>query len=530
MLAITPTRDGISERFPNLSFVVRVPPSRWFEVACATDPRLLWPQYAAYRRADNFATSRAQGLMRAAAGEAVYLVPPEQLRCFAGARRLYYALGTYLGPDGADPVLTAERAERVPWVRIGGDFTGRALRAAPSAARYGGAGRAPLTWGGDRVLASHALAVDAPAPLTTTCWPDDLPVETQSASLAVGLQALGVNAFPSRYPAVFTADSSLQLALDGALAQMRTDFPAFAARRLSIAIASIHSNPAVTARFAGNRADDMDFIASTGKLLSMYAAFELRKAVNAVATAGTWTDGNQLKALLDAELDPQIRNKVAAIPNHALPRYREIFDLAGATPGSPIAFSSDFQTWLNGSIGLGENGASSQVINRLGFQYINGCLGDGGFFDGSSGLWLTGNFVSTPLRLANSVNDGMVGQAGSARQLAALMTRIANGTLVDATASAGMQALLRTQVANSTPWMLRGSTPVSFTAVYNKLGVADLKAENGGGSIYSEAGVVQHTSGLRFAVAWTNARLTAAGWDPIGRLVDKTIEDYINSP
>jgi hypothetical protein len=528
MLAITPTRDGISDRFPHLSFVVRVPPSRWFEVACATDPRLLWPQYAAYRRADNFATSRAQGLMRAAAGEAVYLVPPEQLRSFAGASRLYYALGTYLAPDGADPVLTAERAERVPWVRIGGDFTGRSLRAAPSRARYGGAAPAPLTWGGDRALATHALDVGAPAPLTTSCWPSDLP--TESASLAVGLQALGVNAFPSRYPSVFTDDNSLQLALDGALAQMRIDFPAFAARRLSIAIASIHPDPAVTARFAGNRADDMDFIASTGKLLSMYAAFELRKAVNAVATAGTWSDGDQLKALLDAELDPQIRDKVASIPNHALPRYREIFDLGGATRGTPIAFSTDFQSWLNGSIGDGDNGASSQVINRLGFQYINGCLGDGGFFDGTSGLWLTGNFVSTPLRLARSVNDGLVGQAGSARQLAALMTRIANGTLVDGTASTAMQALLRTQVANSTPWMLRGATPVSFTAVYNKVGVADLKAENGGGSIYSEAGVVLHSSGLRFAVAWTNGRLTAAGWDPIGRLVDKTINDYINSP
>jgi hypothetical protein len=42
--------------------------------------------------------------------------------------------------------------------------------------------------------------------------------------------------------------------------------------------------------------------------------------------------------------------------------------------------------------------------------------------------------------------------------------------------------------------------------------------------------VVVHTSGLRFAVAWTNARLTTAGWDPIGRLVDKTIADYLNSP
>ena len=174
---------------------------------------------------------------------------------------------------------------------------------------------------------------------------------------------------------------------------------------------------------------------------------------------------------------------------------------------------------------------TGEVINRLGFQYINGCLRDGGFFDGSSGLWLTGNFVSTPLRLVNSVNDGMVGQAGSAMQLAALMTRIANGTLVDATASSDMQMLLRGQVEHSTPWMLRGSTPVGFTAVYNKVGVADLKPANGGGSIFAEAGVVRHTSsGRPFAVAWTNARLTSDGWDPIGRLVDKTIDDYINSP
>ena len=163
MLSITPVRARISERFPVASFVVTVPPDRYFEVACATDPRLFHAENRHARRASNFATSRLGGLLRAPAGQATYIIPPQQLRRFAGAQRLYYAVAAYRGARNEDPVLTlsGERLERTPSIQISPDFTGRSLdrgRIGKAEARYGGDDGAALGWGGDAVL----VATSAP--------------------------------------------------------------------------------------------------------------------------------------------------------------------------------------------------------------------------------------------------------------------------------------------------------------------------------------------------------------------------------
>lgn len=168
MLSITPVRARISERFPVASFVVTVPPDRYFEVACATDPRLFRAENRHARRATNFATSRLGGLLRAPAGQATYLIPPQQLRRFAGAQRLYYAVAAYRGARNEDPVLTlsGERLDRTPSIQISPDFTGRSLdrgRIGKADARYGGDDGAALGWGGDDVL----VATSTPARVTT---------------------------------------------------------------------------------------------------------------------------------------------------------------------------------------------------------------------------------------------------------------------------------------------------------------------------------------------------------------------------
>ncbi len=157
MLSITPVRTRISERFPVASFVVTVPHDRYFEVAYATDPRLFRAENRQARRATNFATSRLSGLLRAPAGQATYIIPPQQLRRFAGAQRLYYAVAAYRGARNEDPVLTltGESLERTPSIQISPDFTGRSLdrgRIGQADARYGGDSGPALIWGGDDVL------------------------------------------------------------------------------------------------------------------------------------------------------------------------------------------------------------------------------------------------------------------------------------------------------------------------------------------------------------------------------------------
>jgi hypothetical protein len=156
MSAVTPCRALVSERFPVASFVVEVPPERCFELACATDPALFHPTNQPQRTAKNFWTSRFGGLMRAPAGRATYLLPPEQLRHFAGAPRLYYALGTYGGVNGERPQFSiqASQPERIPYIRIAPDFTGRSLDrrrlegVAVGDNRYGRKAH-DLVWGGD---------------------------------------------------------------------------------------------------------------------------------------------------------------------------------------------------------------------------------------------------------------------------------------------------------------------------------------------------------------------------------------------
>jgi len=156
-MQITPSRTLISDRFPVASFNVQVPPERLFEIACATDPRLFHPSQKHRRTPSNFFTTRAGGLMRASAGQATYLLPSDQLRRFAGAPRLYYALGTYRSPRGEDAAFSVppSQPEQAPAIQLARDFTGRSLDRGrvsqkPSAHHYyGGAAGAGLAWGGD---------------------------------------------------------------------------------------------------------------------------------------------------------------------------------------------------------------------------------------------------------------------------------------------------------------------------------------------------------------------------------------------
>jgi hypothetical protein len=167
MVSITPCQRLISDRFPVASFVVNAPPERLFEIACATDPTLFRSDQRHRRSASNFFSTRLGGLMRAPAGHATYLMPPDQLKRFAGARRLFYNVGSYAGPRGEDPRFSVppEAAQAMPSIQISADFTGRTLDrsrlggiAARADARYGGNNvrTEALTWGADLVAAAPA--------------------------------------------------------------------------------------------------------------------------------------------------------------------------------------------------------------------------------------------------------------------------------------------------------------------------------------------------------------------------------------
>jgi hypothetical protein len=170
MVSITPCQRIVSDRFPVASFVVQVPPDRLFEIACATDPSLFHADQRRHRTADNFFSTRAGGLLRAPAGQATYLLPPDQLRRFAGKRRLFYAVGSYSGPRGEDPSFTTlpDAPHTAPSIQISPDFTGRTLDRSRlgrpvAGARYGSP-EGVLTWGGDLLARPEETALPAGAP------------------------------------------------------------------------------------------------------------------------------------------------------------------------------------------------------------------------------------------------------------------------------------------------------------------------------------------------------------------------------
>jgi hypothetical protein len=157
--SITPCRSLISDRFPVASFAISLPQRRWFEVACATDPALFHTDCRKRRAPSNFYSSRRTGLLHAPKGEATFLIPSDQLRRFAGARRLYFALASYGDPRGRDPSfsIAPNVLDRTPFIDLAPDFTGRSLdrtrlRGESAPSENYGTPMGPLTWGGDAVL------------------------------------------------------------------------------------------------------------------------------------------------------------------------------------------------------------------------------------------------------------------------------------------------------------------------------------------------------------------------------------------
>lgn len=169
MPRIQANRDSIDDRFSVLGFTVRTE-SPLFEVAVATDPQLFRPENRGRRARANFYSSRAQGVIRARRGEAVYLLPPEVLGNFIGQPRLYFGLATYRESTRGAPDFVQAPSDGSMYIGIG-QLTERGLRRSAvtlPASSYGhGNGRDPsLEWGGDAVRGEPAAAT-APAPAGT---------------------------------------------------------------------------------------------------------------------------------------------------------------------------------------------------------------------------------------------------------------------------------------------------------------------------------------------------------------------------
>ncbi|MGH7456016.1 MAG: trypsin-like serine peptidase, partial [bacterium] len=199
---IRPNRLEVSDRFPVAGFTVKTGNYPWFEVALATEPGLFRAERKSQRTHSNFYSSHAMGPLPAERGEAVYLVPPEVLKRFAGQPKLYFGLATFPDANRSRAEVLQAPSEGSPWLNLK-LFTGRGSRrmmALPHPrnghARNGNGYMATnpeeLTWSGDAAQpGTEAIATSPPANGSTTAPASPTPSSPStppntSASAALG--------------------------------------------------------------------------------------------------------------------------------------------------------------------------------------------------------------------------------------------------------------------------------------------------------------------------------------------------------
>jgi hypothetical protein len=328
--------------------------------------------------------------------------------------------------------------------------------------------------------------------------------------------------FPAPPTLKFAEDRKLQGAVKTAIDELtraRGKAPVF---RLAI-IDLANESASGTLKFGAYNGDTVDFIASEAKLIALYAAFALRDMVQrfyAVLKASAMIR-KVVRALggpkpppepalfdaLRADMNPAILDaadkRLAGIDrDERVPNYKAMFTVpAGGVP----QFTGPFLNALRQMIVPSSNTAASTVIMSVGFAYISGAMQAANLMAGGKGPWLSADYTKAHYHpLMDSVNDNMVGQAGTALSLAKLMSIIVTGAVpMGSDSFTHMKKLLHDAVDGPDTPLLTRSAP-DFTddsdtdptkpplriprskITHIKLGQEWLKPRNGGHSVWSE--------------------------------------------
>ena len=394
-------------------------------------------------------------------------------------------------------------------------------------------------------------------------------------------QALGQT--PSAFPSKFlwgakTFSTNLESAFQRAIIAARNN-AAFShlpdVRTIPIAIMALDDGG--SRPVAGQREFEMFYSGSLLKVAAMYAAFQLRVAVNDLAATfdpAVVDTPEKLFQKISATFDKQIDGRVPRIGSAPgvtramrLPKYpavfeaerfggtwrlkfneRGFFDAMGRLRLDPL---NNFKIHLRKMIVGSDNDSAGFCIRALGYSWINGLLQSAGFlnfgFPGSEGIWLAGDYAKQPTVEILSVNDDKVKQATTCFHMAWLFSllhdkKLVKNTVNFATGLSGndeMRRLLELAVDHPDAPSLLKRVPRSFTVMQSKIGVGELKRGSCRDAdqdrcVYSEAAILQHPpSGRKFVVVWQNLtylRAHTSWWrDGLKRIVaviQKTMDDY----
>lgn len=414
-------------------------------------------------------------------------------------------------------------------------------------------------------------------------------------SVSSGSAKMAMSPFPQKLPDPLNVGSgfsnALQIALDHSIAgdgagnQGVIDDSRFSGlpdpRHIPITIVALDGS----GQAAGQNEFDMYYSGSLLKVAAMYAAYQLRIAVNDLAAALPIDPANDATATtnlfntIQATFNDEIANKVALLPAFIdrelrVPKYDIIFT-ATRPPGGRFTLefttgnhsvdpehvpSDTFEPNLVDMIVGSHNASAGFCIRNLGYGWINGLLESAGLFfpmkvppAGRSGLgiWLAGDYGSAKVATIESVNDGDVKQVTDTQHMAELFTLLFNKTLVRNVANppfmsgnVAMLDLLSRAVhhPHARSLLIRASPAPSFTVLHSKIGVGELK---GGACIdipdrnivtdrctYSEAAILE-SGGRKFVVVWQGIvyhKENPSNWDAeilrMVTIIQKTIDNF----
>jgi hypothetical protein len=258
--------------------------------------------------------------------------------------------------------------------------------------------------------------------------------------------------------------------------------------------------------YFGLNDEEMLYPGSLVKIGAMYAAFELRsrveRQVRATMNAGTiniqkpggWTNlVNKVIADIEAAWGPKLAADFPDKPKDGFPQLRTILGFRSDgdvifSPGSVTDPDGGFDDWLSNMVIHSRKDAAGRVIRALGFPYINGVLAGAGFFErsSSSGIWLSGDFEGRDWQTNNRAGQKLTKRwaraqrrtqsnfTATAYSVAALLTALARGQLVDKQSSAKMLRLMDGGTVSFVKDALREAEPIrDFDEVLFKIGIGE---------------------------------------------------------
>jgi hypothetical protein len=177
--------------------------------------------------------------------------------------------------------------------------------------------------------------------------------------------------FPDPLPDPLTPDANLQAAFDAAVAT--TPLP-----NVPFTIVALNDPGTTPHGSAGQLGEQMHYSASVLKVAIMNAAFELRKAANALLAVTNPGAGNVFTTL-EAEFNPEILDNVVPQLNGVdgrflVPTYSQIFQVVTTPTQVGVNFNATFFGNMHDAIARSINAGAGACIHAIGYGYLTGAL------------------------------------------------------------------------------------------------------------------------------------------------------------